>query len=208
MEELAGMEGALAFLKQTNSMGRQAGGIYWYLTAFFDNHINHFMQLLSQNYRRLMTTFSVNRSILCERHKTDDVCLRLTQQVCCNAWIFCWIRSSQSNRLNICLFLLLFIFSLLLPSHSSAAHVCFTICWPKLKLEQDFLTSYMFLTLPWKITTKMQQHSCHQLYICLKSYRLGTRKSTQNHLQHKNKLGKHEVWGYKDFAFFHWLFRV
>lgn len=73
MEQLAGMEGALAFSKQTNSMGRQAGGIYWYLNAFSDNHIKHFMQQLSQNYKKLMTIFSVNRCSLCEGHKTDDV---------------------------------------------------------------------------------------------------------------------------------------
>lgn len=85
MEQLAGMEGALAFLKQINSMGRQAGGLYWYLSAFSDNNITHFMQQLSQNFKKLMTIFSVNRCISCEGHKTGDVCLRLIQQVCCKS---------------------------------------------------------------------------------------------------------------------------
>lgn len=40
------------------------------------------MQQLSQNCKKLMTAFSANRCILCEGHKTDDVCLRLIQQVC------------------------------------------------------------------------------------------------------------------------------
>lgn len=79
------MEGALAFSKQINSMGRQSGGVYWYLNTFSDNRITHFMQQLPQNCKKLMTTFSVNRYILCKGYKTDDVCLRLTQQVCCKS---------------------------------------------------------------------------------------------------------------------------
>lgn len=134
-----------------------------------------------------MTTFSANRCILCEGHKADNVCLKLAQQVCCKSIKLMLEYFAELGPLRV--MVLVFVFSCYysyFPCCYHLTHLLLMFVWPKLKLEQDFLTSYMFLTLPRKITTKMQQHSCHQLYICLKSYRLGTKKSAQNHLQHKN----------------------
>lgn len=138
MEQLVGMETALAFSKQINSIDSQAG-LYWYLDIFSDNHITHFMQQLSQNCKKLMTAFSANRCILCEGHKTDDVCLRLIQQVCGKSIKLMLEYFAELGPLRV--IDLIFVFSSIIhvfPAvtiSSSAAHVCFTICWLKLKLE-------------------------------------------------------------------------
>lgn len=91
--------------------------------------------------------------------------------------------------------------------------MCFIIYWPKLKLELHFITSYRSLTLSCEIlrkkTHKKTLTKCSSIavtsYISVWNV---TGLERQNNLENKNKPGEHKVWDCKDYAFFHWLFRV